>query len=174
MTAPQELPIEREWWLYELTLREVGAQVDRGWKHAQFFIVLNAGIVAAVLAFLGTAAPRSFASVVLMGGVLLCLAGVLVLRENKRYYRVLAIKRAALERALGLDRNIRGTAHPLAIYALSPTADPEKLERMVSDPERYVKPKLRRGSVSDWARWSLIVIATFDVVTALALLLGWA
>lgn len=44
---------EREWWIYERLLDELRSQVDRGWTHTQFFILLNAGIGGAVLAFYG-------------------------------------------------------------------------------------------------------------------------
>lgn len=164
---------DRHWRFYELTLDEVRSQVEGGWAHTQFFIVLNAGIIGAILALLGSGGARSVAVVALIGGAVLCLAGALVLRENKRYYRRLALKRAALERHLGLDRNIPGTTHPALIYALTPTADAPKIERMLRDPDSYAEPKLRRGSVSDWARWTLAVMGVFDVVTALALLLRW-
>lgn len=164
---------DRHWQLYALSLEEVRAQVDRGWSYAQFFILLNGGTTAALLAFAGSEGSRVLAAVGLLGGAPLAVIGTLVIRENKRYYRALSSKRAALEVHLGLDQNIPGTTDAVAIYALTPTADAAKLRAMATDAGRYVEGGLRVGSVSGWSQWTLALIALFDLVAASLLLLGW-
>lgn len=153
-------------------MEEIRSQVDRGWTHTQFFILLNAGIAGAVLAFFAEGASSLLAALILLGGVAVGTAGIFVLRENKRYYRTLAIKRAALEKTLGLLKPIPGTSHPLLVFAISPTKDVNALNRMLDDPENYIRRNLRKGSVSGWAQWTLLALVIFDFVGALALLVG--
>lgn len=45
---------------------------------------------------------------------------------------------------------------------------------MTQDVDSYARPRLRLGSVSDWARWTLVALVAFDLAAALSIVAGVA
>lgn len=164
---------EREWWIYERLLDELRSQVDRGWTHTQFFILLNAGIGGAVLAFYGEGSSALLAASVLLGGAVVGMTGIFVLRENKRYYRTLSVKRAALEEKLGLLEPIGNRDSGLLVYAIAPTKSAAEIRGILDRVDGYVKAGPRPTSVTGFVQGTLVVLVLFDLAGALALVRGW-
>lgn len=163
---------EREWRFYELLAEETRQQVDRGWSHIQFFVLLNATILGGAITLAATDAHAAVIAMVLLGGALIALAGVAVLHQDKKYYRTLSARRTACEEGLGLARPIAPAPNGAVIGSLSPTMDVEKKGRVLRDPASYIASGLRLGSVTGWGRSVLLLFAAFDVAGAVGVALG--
>lgn len=158
---------------YDRLLAELRHQIDRQWDHVKFFILLNASGVAGALTLLQAGdgiLPRALALLVFAGGIGLAVAGTRVLSKNKVYYRTLVAKKVLMEHSLGLTRPFpRHEESRVATLAVGALATRDKIEEIVRDPDAYVSPRLKRGSLSDWAWWTLTGFALIDLAGLLLL-----
>jgi hypothetical protein len=100
----------------------------------------------------------------------LSLAAVQVTREAKRYYRRLVAKKTMLETRLGLADAIPGFERfDVATYSSGAIATQAKVAGILADPDAYVKPTIRRGSLAGWAQWTLVGFSGFHVLLALVI-----
>ena len=157
---------------YRLASEELRLQVDRTWQLTQFFILLNGSVAAGALALLQFAS-RSAAFLLLCiaaGGFGLSLAALQVTREAKRYYRRLVAKKTMLEKRLGLADPIPGFEQfDAATYSSGAVATQKKVATILADPDAYVEPRIRRGSLTGWAQWTLLGFSGFHVLLALVI-----
>lgn len=93
-----------------------------------------------------------------------------MIHEGKRYYRTLVAKKTLLEERLGLTQTIPGfETVDLAVYSAGALATRSKVEAILEDPDGYTRPRLRGGSLADWARWVMVGFAAFDLFGAAVL-----
>lgn len=170
---PAAPPAEREWQLYEAAREAVSEQIARQWSHVQFFVLLNASVVGGGIALLQLLTSQTVASLVILvfaGGFGLSLAAMRVMRENKRYYRILVAKKTLIEHRLGLTEPFPGYERfQVASRAWGALATQDKVRDILADPDGYSEPRLRRGSVSGWIGWTLLGFALFDILVAMAI-----
>lgn len=148
----------------------VERQIDRQWSTSQFFVMVNATLlgVGFVLVELGASSiTHLLRGVVGLAGLGLAVAGIAVLRENKRLYRTLVAKKTLLEHELGFAWPIAGfESHDLATHSLGAAMGQRKVAAILKDPTAHARAGLRIGSASDWARWTLFAFAIVHVAVA--------
>ena len=165
--------LERDLHIYDRLLEAVDQQVERSRSDLQFFLVLNASIVAgglATLQFVDKPQVALLALIAFAGGFGLVIAALHVSRNNKKYYRVLVAKRVLMERKLGLTDDLPGyETSNVAIMAVSAVATKTKIREILADPDEYTEPHIRAGSNSDWGQWTLRGFGVFHLLAALIL-----
>lgn len=158
--------------VHGLLVEAVERQVERQWQQTQFFILLNASVLAGAFALLQlpTSVPLTLLTIlVLAGGVGLAAAGLGVMRENKRYYRVLVAKKTLVEEALGLTKALPGREMvDLAVPAVGARAVQSKLTAILADPDGYAKGDIRSDSATGWARRALVGFIGLHVAAGVA------
>lgn len=169
MKAPEgESPLDREWWLYEQSLRMMEAQVDRQWAQTQFFILLSASAIGGAITLLQLNAGRAVAFLVMWifsGAAIFAYAGMKEIANSKRYYRALVAKKTMLEARLGLTSSMPGfEGKQLGPYMLGALATMKKQDEILADVDAYASPKIRWGSSAGWAWTTLAAMAAFDVM----------
>ncbi|MEA3200599.1 MAG: hypothetical protein QOE90_2027 [Thermoplasmata archaeon] len=161
---------ESHWRLYEPSVGLVEAQVDRQGSTNQFFVLLNASVLAAAVTLLqvaDSAIVDGLLIAVLVGGAGLAGVGLRVLKANKGYYRALVAKKTMIEASLGLAGPIPGfESVALGAFSLGPVATQKKVARILADPDKYANDDIRRWSATDWARWVLLGLLVLDLAGA--------
>lgn len=171
-TSAAVLDDEAEWRVYDAARSAVTEQIDRQWSQIQFFILLNASVVAGGIALLQFLTSRTVAFLVILvfaGGFGLSMAAMQVMRENKRYYRTCVAKKTLCEARLGLTAAFPGyESYQVATRSWGALATTTKVSDILRDPDAYTRPHLRKGSVSGWVEWTLLGFVVFDLMVVMA------
>lgn len=163
---------DERWRLYEHALALVDRHIDRQWSLTQFFILLNASVIGGAIALLQMGkepVARGLVVLAFLGGCGLSVAGIRAMSQAKKYYRTMMVKKTLLERELGLLKPFFGAeATQAGIRSLGGVATRKKVDEMLRDVDGYVRPRVRRGSITDWSRWTLAGFLVFDLAAAIA------
>jgi hypothetical protein len=153
--------------LYRIALDEYRFEVRLGWDRTTYFLVLNSGILAAATGLLKLDGPPviyALVAILFMFGAATSYAGSKAISTAHRYYRRTVVKKATIERCLGLTNPIDGM-HPLLNLAVG-TTDGQKDHNILTDPDRYVNKKDRRTSITYFMKWILRSMAIVDLTAA--------
>lgn len=162
------------WLIHERLLEAVHQQVERGRSDLQFFLITSGTLAVAAMSALQLPQHRSlgvfFALLFFIGGVIFAVGGVSTVRNNKRYYRRLVVKRVLVEEQLGLTRPLPGReASAVALLSVSGIATREKVSTILKDPDSYATATLRPGSSAEWGQILLVCFIIFDGLAAVLL-----
>jgi hypothetical protein len=106
----------------------------------------------------------------LAGGAGLSVAGIFVVRKGKLYYRTLVAKKTLLEERLGLLRSFPGyESSQVGVYSLGALATRRKVESILANPDAYADSRVKPWSLTEWAIWTLVGFAVFDIVATVAI-----
>lgn len=158
--------------LYELAVEDGRGQIERQWDLIKFFVLLGAGAIGVAGALLRSdpSVPvLVLVSLLLLGASGVCLLGVRVVKESKRYYRTMVAKKALIERELGMTAPIGTSSTDLATWSLGALSTHSKLKRIFADPDEYASARLRPGSTVGLAVAVMIGLAVFNAGSAVVL-----
>lgn len=164
---------DRLWEIYRDAGAAVEKQVDRTWSLSQFFLTLDATVLAAAFALLqwrSTPIALVVIALLLVAGAGIAFIGLRMLQQNKRYYRALSYKRFLIADELGLaERLTRNSDSIYAVPIVGVNMTTRKLEEMRLGRDEYVDDEMRPGSQTDWMRWIFRGFIAVDVVSAVLL-----
>lgn len=151
--------------LYKLSLEEDRYQVQLNWDKTKFFLLLDASLITAGAALVRVqASPLAAAlgALTFFAGALIALVGYVSLGEGKVYHRQAVAKCVLVGEKVGLTEPFND--RPGQTLQLVSGMTMVKAREILSAPDKYVTPKLRKSGVSGWVRVAFIVLSAANVV----------
>jgi hypothetical protein len=166
----------------ELLLKVYGAAIDEyrfnvqlGWDHTKFFLLLSSGLIAAGVGLLKVAEGSLLPSIFLVSFFLLSLFisafGLQTTKLAKGYYREAVFTKTLVERELGLLEPIPGLQDPRANLSIAVTRGQRDTEAILSEQSRaddFSDTPISSGTVAFNAQMVFWVMIAIEALAAIA------
>src|SRR6185503_1635913 len=165
---PHSETAEREFLskLYGFAIDEYRFQVRLNSDRTRDYFTINLGLIAATAGLFRLENGRAGTLLVMLlffvGAITSWLAARAVVTAHG-YYRQTVFKKTLLEEQLGLFGKLSASDHRDANLAVGTTPGMANIERILRDPDSWLKAKLTRGSITSFLTRALRLLAFVNV-----------
>jgi hypothetical protein len=168
--VPDQPSQERLLDLYRIALDEYRFEVRLGWDRTMYFLVLNSAIITVATGLLkldNIPVVDGFVAVIFLFGFGTSVTGSFAISKSHEYYRRTVVQKTRLEDLLGLTSPPEGS-FSAATLSIGTTTGQRDHAEILADPEKWVKRRHRRTSITFMLKVILLGLAVVDLIGAFA------